>query len=64
MKQPGKPMKVMEAIKVGLLLELGSNEAQPTNRALKDMKANMQYARKFLVKSVRLKKIGNASEFI
>jgi hypothetical protein len=39
MKQPGKPMKVMEAIKVGLLLELGSNEAQPTNRALKDMKA-------------------------
>ena len=38
MKELGKPMKVMEA-KVGLLLELGSNEAQPTNRALKDMKA-------------------------
>ena len=39
MKEPGKPMKVMKSIKVGLLLELGSNEAQPTNRALKDMKA-------------------------
>ena len=30
-------MKVVEA-KVDLLLELGSNEAQPTNRALKDIK--------------------------
>lgn len=41
MKEPGKPMKVMKSIKVGLLLEPGSNEAQPTNRALKYMKANM-----------------------
>ena len=64
MKQPGKPMKVIEAIKVGLLLELGSNEAQPTNRALKDMKAIYAICKKFLVKSVRLKKNGNASEFI
>lgn len=63
MKELGKPMKVMEA-KVGLLLELGSNEAQPTNRVLKDIKANTQYARKFTVKSVEVKKNGNASEFI
>lgn len=66
MRQPGKPMKVMEVIKVGLglLLELGSNEAQPTDRALKDMKAIYAICKKFLVKSVRLKKNGNASEFI
>ena len=38
MKQLGKPMKIMEAIKVSLLLELGSNEAQSTDRALKDIK--------------------------
>ena len=63
MKELGKPMKVVEA-KVGLLLELGSNEAQPTNRALKDMKAIYAICKKFLVKSVRLKKKGNASEFI
>ena len=35
MKEPGKPMKVMEAIKVGLLLELGSNEAQPSKPIIK-----------------------------
>lgn len=40
MKQPGKPMKVMEAIKVGLpIRELGSNEAQPSEPSIKDMKA-------------------------
>ena len=35
MKQPRKPMKVMEAIKVSLLLELGSNEAQPSKPIIK-----------------------------
>ena len=35
MKEPGKPMKVMEAIKVGLLLELGSNETQPGKPSIK-----------------------------
>ena len=56
MKEPGKPMKVMEAIKVGLLLELGSNEAQPTNRALKDMKAIYAICKKFLVKKRKTRK--------
>jgi len=40
MKQPGKPMKVMEAIKVGLpIRELGSNEAQPSEPSIKRYKS-------------------------
>ena len=40
MNQPGKHMKVMEEIKVGLpIRELGSNEAQPSEPSIKRYKS-------------------------
>lgn len=57
-------MKVMEAIKVGLLLELGSNEAQPSKPSIKRYESLICNMQGISSKKRKTKKNGNASEFI
>ena len=64
MKEPGKPMKVMEAIKVGLLLELGSNEAQPSKPSIKRYESHICNMQEIPSKKRKTKKNRNAPEFI
>ena len=57
MKEPGKPMKVMKSIKVGLLLEPGSNEIQPGKPSIKRYESYIcVICKEFLVKKRKAKK--------
>lgn len=56
MKEPGKPMKVMKSIKVGLLLELGSNEAQPGKPSIKRYESYICNMQGISIKKRRAKK--------